>query len=85
MATRKRPQAAASICVGFLRAPLEHREAILVMHEVTGRVVEGAMSSWLGWRKIHHQYDSGHGLRERSATGTGRITDEGLCSPPGRY
>ena len=39
----------------------------------------------LGSVKFHHRSDSGHGLREWSATGTGRITDEGSCSPPGRY
>ena len=58
--------------------PLEHREAVLIMHEITVCVVEGAMSRWFRLPKTYHRYDDRHGLREWSSTSTGRTTDGGL-------
>ena len=63
--------------------PLEHRETALVVHEVTDRVVEGAMSRWFGLPKTYHGNNSRRGHWDWSTTCTALSTDGGLESRKG--
>ena len=63
--------------------PLEHREAVLVMHVVAVPVVEGAMPAGFGLRKTHHRQNVRHTFREWFVTGSSGFTVEGLCSRRG--
>ena len=59
---------------------LEHREAVLVMHEVAVCVEKSALPAGFGLRKTRHRKYRGHGFRKGFMTRTGNIADEGLCS-----
>ena len=52
------------ILARWVRVPLEHRDAVLVMHEVAVRVEEGAIPAGSGLRKTHHQQNVRHRFRE---------------------
>ena len=77
------------ICVGFLRAglwiPSQNGEAILMMHEVTFRIVNVTKSSRFGLSKTDHRQDQRPWLWEKD-----HVQHVGLRGwdggfPPGRY
>ena len=59
----KLPQVALRICC----VPLEHGEAVFVVHEVTDGVGEGHVKSRLGGTNSRHGSTTGNGLGKSSA------------------
>ena len=60
--------------------PLEHREAALMMHEVSVCVEKGALPAGLRLRKTRHRKYRGRGFRKGFMARRGSVADEGLCS-----
>ena len=78
------PKDLRGVLARWARVPLEHREAVLVMHEGTDRIDEGALPAGLGLRKTRHRKHNVHWLGKGFAACAARIVDGGRrTSPPG--